>query len=104
MKEELTPAVEIQYWNNELEEMCETGEISYSKYKHKDMKRIQEMYDENPFATYKNLPTYYEIRGNKIRMLSAEETLIKLYPDLIRHEAHKKGVESKQKRKEIMCR
>lgn len=104
MKEELTPAVEIQYWNNELEEMCETGEISYSKYKHKDMKRIQEMYDENPFDTYKNLPTYYEIRGNKIRMLSAEETLIKLYPDLIRHEAHKKGAESKQKRKEIMCR
>ena len=34
MKEELIPAVEIQYWNNELEEMCETGEISYSKYKH----------------------------------------------------------------------
>lgn len=104
MKEELTPAVEIQYWNNELEEMCETGEISYSKYKHKDMKRIQELYDENPFEVYKNLPTYYAIRGNRIRILSEEETLRKLYPDLIRHEVHKKEAESKQKRKEIMCR
>ena len=53
---------------------------------------------------YKNLPTYYAIRGNRIRILSEEETLRKLYPDLIRHEVHKKEAESKQKRKEIMCR
>lgn len=104
MKEELTPAVEIQYWNNELETMCETGEISYSKYKHKDMKRIQEMYDENPFDVYRNLPTYYEIRGNRIKMLSAEETLKKLYPDLVMYESRERRTGAKQKRKEIICR
>ena len=77
------PIIEIQFWNNELENMCETGEISYSKLKHKDLKKIQTVYKQNPFEVYRNLPTYYEIRGNKIRMLSAEETLRKIYPDLV---------------------
>lgn len=76
------PKIEIQYWNEDLEKKCINGELAYSKYKNRDIEQILETYRKRPYQLYSNLPTYYEIRGNKIRMLSAEETLRRVYPEI----------------------
>ena len=79
---ETFPVIEIQYWEAELERMCMSGELSYSKYKKRNIEKIIETYRKNPFEVYANLPTCYEIKGNKIRILSAEETLDTIYPEI----------------------
>lgn len=76
------PIIEIQYWEEELERMCISGELSYSKYKKRDVTKIAQQYKENPYYIYENLPIYYEINGNSLRRLSKEETLIKIYPEI----------------------
>lgn len=79
---EIFPIIEIQYWSKELEIICSKGELAYSKYKKRNVDKIMETYAKNPYDVYANLPTCYEINGNKIRILSAEETLATIYPEL----------------------
>jgi hypothetical protein len=76
------PRVEIQYWNKELEHLCLTGELSYSKYKNKNCELIKKLLEENREKNMGKLPICYEIQGRKVRKLSPEETLYKVYPEL----------------------
>lgn len=78
----LFPLIEVQYWDMDLEQLCTTGELSYANYKQSDFKRICKQYLENPESVLEEMPIYYEIKGNNIRMLSKRETLYKLYPEI----------------------
>ncbi len=78
----LFPEVEIQYWDEEMKTQCTRGELSYANYKKINLKEILDMLDKNPEDLFKDLPTYYEIEGNNIRILSSEETFYKLFPEI----------------------
>ncbi len=82
MEHEQFPIVELQYWTKEIEKDCVHGELAYSRYKKKDMEKIRKTYKESPSDLYPLLPVFYEVKGDKIRTLSSEETLRKMYPDL----------------------
>lgn len=79
---DLFPLVEIQYWNDELKTLCVEGALSYANYKKSAFKHIMDELQESPKLVFKELPTYYEVKGNRIRQLSASETLAKIYPEI----------------------
>ena len=78
----LFPEVEIQYWDEETKEKCLCGELSYANYKKKDLLEILDRLNQNPEKTLEDLPMCYEIEGNNIHLLSPEETLYRLYPEI----------------------
>lgn len=78
----LFPVIEVQYWDMDLEQLCTKGELSYANYKKSDYQRIRKQFAQNPQEVLKQMPIYYDIVGNKIYMLSPEETLYKLYPEM----------------------
>lgn len=85
----LFPVVEIQYWTEDLERMCNTGELAYSRYKDRDISKIKKKYEEDPQSVLKGLPTYYKILGNSVSILSREETLYTMYPELLEEDKTK---------------
>ena len=82
MKQEMFPQIEIQYWDKEMEQKCIYGELSYANYKKRDLPAILDGLDNNPETVYSNLPKCYEVKGKDIRMLTPQEALYKLYPEI----------------------
>ena len=78
----LFPLIEIQYWDMDLKKLCTTGELSYANYKKSDFQRISVEFVANPEKVLQEMPIYYEITGNNIHMLTPEETLYRLYPQM----------------------
>lgn len=76
------PLVEIQYWSREIQRLCLNGDLSYANYKRGDYRDFVEELEERGNNALGELPTYYEIIGNKIHKLSAKDTLSKLYPEI----------------------
>lgn len=77
------PIVEIQYWDEEMDKKCKRGNLSYLNYKHKDINRIIELYRTNPQALFGELPDCYVIQGKEMQLLSKEETLLEMYPEIL---------------------
>lgn len=92
MQPEMFPEIEIQYWDEETKQKCLYGELSYANYKKRDLLAILEGLDNDLESVYKNLPVCYEIQGNNIRMLSSQETLYKIYPEIQELEEMRKKV------------
>lgn len=76
------PEVEVQYWDEEMKQKCLLGELSYANYKKRDLVAILKRLDEEPEAALNDLPICYEIKGNNVRVLSKDEALYKLYPEI----------------------
>ena len=79
---ETFPEIEVQYWNDEVREKCVDGELSYAKYKSKDLLDIIERLNTNREQTLNDLPVFYEIKGREIKKLSKVATLYKMYPEI----------------------
>lgn len=82
MQPEMFPEIEIQYWDEETKQKCLYGELSYANYKKRDLPAILDGLDNNPETVYSNLPQCYEVKGKDIRMLTPQEALYKLYPEI----------------------
>ena len=80
------PEIEIQYWDEELMHKCLYGELSYAKYKSKDLQNIMSRLAEDRDAVLADLPMFYIIEGERMKALTAEETLYKMYPEIKRLE------------------
>ena len=76
------PLVEIQYWSREIQRLCLNGDLSYANYKSEDYKEFVERLKKKENNTLGELPTYYEIIGNRMHELSTKDTLLKLYPEI----------------------
>lgn len=76
------PQIEVQYWSEEMKDECIYGDLSYAKYKKKDLPTILAKLESNPESVFADLPICYEIHGNNIRRLSEREALYKLYPEM----------------------
>lgn len=76
------PVVEIQYWTRAIEHDCVDGELAYSRYKKRDMKKIWDAYNKFPEKVLELLPTFYEASEGKIYKLSPEQALSKMYPEI----------------------
>lgn len=76
------PLVEIQYWSREIQRLCINGDLSYANYKRGDYRDFVEELEERGNNALGELPTYYEIIGNRMHKLSAKDTLLKLYPEI----------------------
>ena len=100
MNPETFPEVEIQYWDEELKEKCLYGELSYAKYKSKDLENILTRLEEDRGSVLENLPVFYIIEGNTITRLSEQETLYKMYPEIKRIEERRFSVEQGEKKQE----
>ena len=84
------PEVEIQYWDEELREKCLYGELSYANYKSKDLIAISERLENDRENVLSDLPVFYTIEGNKIKRLSKQDSLYKMYPEIKRIEEGKR--------------
>ena len=82
MNYETFPEVEIQYWDEELKQRCLYGELSYAKYKSKDLVAILARLEKDRETTLADLPAFYIIEGNKITRMSKEDALYKMYPEI----------------------
>ena len=100
MSPETFPEVEIQYWDEELKEKCLYGELSYAKYKSKDLDNIITRLEVDRESVLENLPVFYIIEGNEIKRLSKQETVYKMYPEIKRIEERRLLVEQGEKRQE----
>lgn len=87
---ETFPEVEIQYWDEELREKCLYGELSYANYKSKDLIAISERLENDRENVLSDLPVFYTIEGNKIKRLSKQDSLYKMYPEIKRIEEGKR--------------
>lgn len=76
------PQIEVQYWSEEIRKECIYGDLSYAKYKKKDLPTILAKLESNPESVFADLPICYEIHGNNIRRLSEREALYKIYPEI----------------------
>lgn len=79
---QLIPVVEIQYWTEEVKEECMYGELAYIKYKNRNLKQVQQNLYNSSRNEYKDMPIFYEIKGENVRMLSKQETIYKMYPEI----------------------
>ena len=72
---EMSPLIEIQYWDKELEERCTYGDLSHGGYKKEKLKEVMNG------MIGKELPEYYDFDGNgKLKILSKEEAIKKMFP------------------------
>ena len=97
----LFPEIEIQYWDEKTKEQCLYGELSYANYKSKDLLEIINRLNREPEETLKDLPICYEIEGNTVNILTPEETLYRLYPEIKQLEEKKRAVLVKEMNDEI---
>lgn len=84
------PLIEIQFKTFEVKENATSGPANHWEYKGETREQIQAMYDRNGFNEH-NLPIMYAVENHKIRILSKQETIRKLYPFL--RLSRDKGVE-----------
>ena len=75
-----SPLIEIQYWDKETEERCTYGDLNHSGYKHIQDK-VQEAKDGRIGI---EIPEYYEFDDDGfLHILSKEEAINKMFPELI---------------------
>ena len=69
---------------------CLYGELSYANYKSKDLIAISERLENDRENVLSDLPVFYTIEGNKIKRLSKQDSLYKMYPEIKRIEEGKR--------------
>lgn len=98
------PQIEVQYWSEETRQECIYGDLSYAKYKKKDLPAILARFENDPEGVFADLPMCYEIQGNNIRRLSGKEALYKLYPEIQEIEGKKEETEAEMCKMEEFAR
>lgn len=84
-EKEKFPVVEIQYKTIEVYYEAVYGKASHEKYKDTEMSKIQTLYDEGKLEAGEDIPDTWvsNVEGDRVRKMSAEEVLKKMYPSLV---------------------
>lgn len=75
------PMVEFQFKTSEVQVKANIGSANHEDYKGEKREYIQKKYDEGGFGIF-NTPFMWASEDRKMRLLSKEETLKKIYPFL----------------------
>lgn len=85
------PLIEFQYKTIAVDYRSTYGKKNHEEYKHTDIEQVQRLYDEGKLIQGKNIPYMWisDSNNKKMRKLTVEETIKKMYPSIKMKEKYK---------------